>query len=983
MRTWSGMVGWAVALLALVWTASAFAFNPIEQNAEYEVPLPTFDFHSVGKVQAETRGLQVTDALSERFGGSWKIYTWNSQTSTAADLYGSGTQVSAELTNEAQAETVAREFLAANPDIFQADLADLRFASAPVGLGKRTVHFQQTYHGIDVWQGGVYLTFTETGRLFAMGSTFYRGISVSPQPSISAEQAIEIAKADLPYNPETDELTVYPELLVLPVGLSATEVEHHLVWRLRLRTANPLGIWVTHVDAHDGSIVWRYNDIHFVNFTGDAEVNSQEGTYCNGETTDDLRYLRVTVTGVGTVNTDINGHYELTYGGTDARTVTADLYGPYVDMENVAGAEASFSASSTPGTPLLVFFRDSNAQQDERDVFDAVNDMHTFFLNFDPSFGYTNQRINAYVSRSDGYCPGNAWWDGTINLCAAGGGYANTGEIQGVTHHEFCHGIQDYILGWQGDEGLGEGNSDVMANLMTQESIIGRGFYTGNCASGIRDSENTLQYPADVVGQPIHSAGRVIAGFHWDFLQEMQALYGAEQGTIEAAERWHFGRVTQQPTTQPAQVLATFIADDDDGNLDNGTPHYDALCLAATNHGFDCPEIITGVIITHTPLATTEDTGAREAVATITSTEANLNPDALFIYYRVNGGAFQSTALTTTGTPNQYHGFIPGGTQPAEIEYYLYARDMANNEKTDPPTAPEMLHAYDVAWLYDDFQAEAGWTVNAEGGDNATSGVWVRVDPISDQDAQPEDDHTPPPGTICWVTGNASSGQPSGTNDVDGGTTTLYSVVYDLSDATFAKAKYWRWYSNNMGNNPNADTWVVQVRNEGGAWQNIESNQANQNQWVFVSADLLAMFGDDLGNVQFKFVASDLASPSLIEALVDDFEILLAQGASAVDDEGVANNGPRFAFAGPRVNPASGASEIRFETPVATHVRLAVFDVTGRNVRTLMDAPMGAGVHEVAWDGADESGSPVASGLYYVRLQAGEFHATRNLVIAR
>jgi len=982
MRSRSGVVWWGIVVLA--WMAAggpAFAFNPAEQNSIYEILLPSYDTQAMDRAQLETSGAQASGALSARYGGSWHVFTWNTQTKTAADLYGSGAQVAPAITSDGQAEVVARQIIADNPAVFSADPADLRFTAAPTGLGKRTVHFQQTYQDIDVWRGGVYLTFTETGRLFAMGSRFYPGIEVDAQPRISAAEALRIAQAGVPYVPATDEVRDWPELLVLPVPQSENEVAYHLVWRLSVRTAEPLGVWVTHVDAHDGTILWRYNDVHFVNFTGDATIEEQEDTYCNGVITDEARYLRVTVSGVGTATTDVDGHYVVTYGGTDARTVTSDLYGPYVDIENVAGAEAAFSASSTPGVPLALVWNDTNARHDERDVFDAVNDIHLFFLDFDPTFGYVNQRINAYVGRSDGYCPGNAWWDGTINFCNAGSGYANTGEIQGVVHHEFTHGIQDYILGWQGDEGLGEGNSDVLNNLMSNESIIGRGFYQGNCVSGIRNSENTLRYPNDVVGQEIHNAGRVIAGFHWDFQQAMVAQYGLEEGVLVSAERWHFARVLQHPTDQRAQVLATFVADDDNGNLEDGTPHHEALCVAATNHGFTCPEIITGVIITHTPLNSTEDEGQRELFATITSTEGGLDLANLFIYYRVDGGAFQQAPLTSLGLPGQFHGFIPGQEQPAEIEYYLYARDMANNEKTHPANAPASLHAYDVAWLVDDFEVDSGWAVNLDATDTATSGVWIWADPVTDADAQPEDDHTATPGTLCWVTGNAASGQPSGTNDVDGGKTTVYSAVYDLGGAISAEVKYWRWYSNDQGNNPNTDTWVVQVRNAGGAWQDVERNQTDQNQWIFRSVDLLAMFGSALGEVQFRFEASDLGGGSLVEALVDDFEVLLGADASAVPATDTAVS--RFAFAGPRVNPATGATAISFQVPSTVRARLAIFDVSGRTVRTLVDGTVSAGAQETVWDGADANGSPVASGLYYVRFQAGEYSATRTLVLTR
>ncbi|MBM3316914.1 MAG: T9SS type A sorting domain-containing protein [Candidatus Eisenbacteria bacterium] len=969
-----------VALLAGM-AFSVSAFSPVDYNAVYEIPLPEYDLHTLGKSVAAQRDLPATGSLGARYGGTWRVYSWNPQTDTPAHLYGSGAQVAGPLTDGAQAEAAARHIVSTHPEVFGADPANLRFASAPTGMGKRTVHLQQTHHGIDVWLGGVYLTFLESGRLFVMGSTYYADIAVSPVPSLSAPQAERLAAGDLPFDPSTDSIEPGSRLLVLPVALSATEVEHRLVWRVRVHTEEPHGIWVTHVDAHSGEIVWRYNDVHFVNFTGDATIGRQEATYCNGEQVETCRYLRVQVSGVGSATTDIDGNWTVAYGGTDPRTVTSDLYGPYVDVNNYNGADAAFSGTATPGTPFTVAWSDANARQDERDVFDAVNDIHVFFLEFAPSFSYINQRITAYVNRSDGYCPGNAWWNGTINFCAAGGSYANTGEIQGVVHHEYGHGIQDAILGWQGGEGLGEGNSDIMANLITQESIIGRGFYQGNCTSGIRNSLNSLIYPDDVIGQPIHSAGRVIAGFHWDFMVSLQGQYGAEQGAILAGERWHFGRVLQHPTTQPAQVLATFIADDDDGNLENGTPHYAYLAQAAENHNYDYPEITVGVIITHTPLGSTEDEGPRAALATIYSTVGAIDEEQVFLRYRVNGGAFQQLELIPTGGADEYQATIPGQAQPAEIEYYLFAADELGNSKTHPPTAPAALHPYSVAWKVDAYEAESGWTVNLAGTDDATTGIWVREDPVGTI-AQPEDDHTPPPGTHCWVTGNAAPGQPDGTNDIDGGKTTVYSPVYDLTGAVGAIAKYWRWYSNNMGNSPNADTWVTQVRNNGGAWVDIERNQTDQNQWAFRQADLEALFGANLGQVQFKFEASDLGAGSLVEAALDDFELLVDFGFSAVDGAS-ADATPRFAFDGSRVNPTPGPAEIRFQVPAAVQAQLQLYDVTGRLVRTLLDGRVPAGPQAVAWDGGNEAGRPVGSGVYFLRLRAGDFQATRTLVVSR
>ncbi|MCP3936933.1 MAG: M4 family metallopeptidase, partial [Actinomycetia bacterium] len=196
---------------------------------------------------------------------------------------------------------------------------------------------------------------------------------------------------------------------------------------------------MTHVDAHNGEILWRYNDIHFA-FEGDSEIDTQVYGLCDGVSTTTIPYLELDVSGAGSTTTDENGDWYIAGGGGTA-TVSALLQGPYIDVFNYRGTDASFSGSATSGVPFTVDFEEGNSRQDERTTFDAINDVHDFFDLFDDTFGYSNVGINAYVNRTDGYCPGNAWWDGTINFCDAGGSNNNTGELQQVVHHEFGHGV--------------------------------------------------------------------------------------------------------------------------------------------------------------------------------------------------------------------------------------------------------------------------------------------------------------------------------------------------------------------------------------------------------------------------------------------------------------------------------------------------------------------------------------------------------------
>ncbi len=84
-----------------------------------------------------------------------------------------------------------------------------------------------------------------------------------------------------------------------------------------------------------------------------------------------------------------------------------------------------------------------------------------------------------------------------------------------------------------------------------------------------------------------------------------------------------------------------------------------------------------------------------------------------------------------------------------------------------------------------------------------------------------------------------------------------------------------------------------------------------------------------------------------------------------------------------RPNPARHQVELAFELPVARTVRLALADASGRSVRTLLEGPQGAGRHSVRWDGRSASGRLMPAGVYFYRLDAGDFHSTRRFTWVR
>jgi hypothetical protein len=83
-------------------------------------------------------------------------------------------------------------------------------------------------------------------------------------------------------------------------------------------------------------------------------------------------------------------------------------------------------------------------------------------------------------------------------------------------------------------------------------------------------------------------------------------------------------------------------------------------------------------------------------------------------------------------------------------------------------------------------------------------------------------------------------------------------------------------------------------------------------------------------------------------------------------------------------NPFNPRTQVRFEIPAESRVRVEMFDARGALVRTLLDEMRGPGRHAVEWDGTDRLGAGVASGVYFARLQVnGALVETRKMMLLK
>jgi len=82
-------------------------------------------------------------------------------------------------------------------------------------------------------------------------------------------------------------------------------------------------------------------------------------------------------------------------------------------------------------------------------------------------------------------------------------------------------------------------------------------------------------------------------------------------------------------------------------------------------------------------------------------------------------------------------------------------------------------------------------------------------------------------------------------------------------------------------------------------------------------------------------------------------------------------------------NPFNPLATIGFDLPRSQHVRLTVYTVAGRRVTSLIDERRAAGRHEVVWDGHDDHGRQIPSGVYFYRIEAGQFSDTKRMVLVK
>ena len=787
--------------------------------------------------------------------------------------------------------------------------SDLRFVTNSKNDKYINFDFNQFYNNIEVISSKVYAKLSLDNKLIAFGLDIYNDINIDINPIINENTAISAAQQQI--NQPITDVSIQKKLMILPIPNNG-KYEYHLVYVVKFKTRIEEGPahYTCYVDAKDATLLMRKNEVMYEAPPAVSSVSGELYTThpYNPSSVEKLKHLKANNPATGTnYYTDAFGNVNIPLGiGTQIRYKLEGLYSDVQTNGNTPDIYAALSASNT------ISFDNSNSTIQERTAYWAVNEVHDHMKLVFPTFTGLDFSLETNVDEF-GTC--NAFFAGTsINfyeegLSTNGTDYCEaTGKIVDVVYHEYGHAINSYR--YNGGSGmqngaLNEGFADVWAFTITEDPILGIGFYQNNPTGYVRRFDiNKKVYPQDLVGE-VHADGEIIAGAFWDTYLNL----GDMQQTIDLFKYLYDngpdGANGNEGVIFTDVLLEVLYADDNDANLTNGTPNDIAIISAFALHGIT---LISNAVINHTPVTTANANSVISINANIQLTYA-WALGSVDCYYRLNTDT-NWLPLSMSQSGSNYIGQIPSQVNGNIIAYYISLEDnygfssgitpfSANKTPNNFANVPYFIMIGYELEEEEDFDFTIGFWQTGDVSDNATTGLWAIGTPLGsfvnppdpNTMVQPDHQHTPN-GSNCAFTGNATSSSSGiGENDIDGGHTTLYSPTYDVTNYVNPAFSYWRWFTNNTGAEPNADWWQVSITGDGVNWESIENNLTSDARWrrfAFRVKDYISL---NSTQVKLRFVASDstngsLSGGSLVEAAIDDLYLWDSAVSTSIDENG-------------------------------------------------------------------------------------------------
>ena len=506
---------------------------------------------------------------------------------------------------------------------------------------------------VSVWRGGLD-GYVKNGKLTMMESALYPSWETGEE-SLLASEALHIATSQ-GAAPDASHYDVNVSAVALPIEKHGV-LSVHICWKVESKTSTPKGHWVAFVDVHTGELHNLYNEVRFLE--GTVHATHDKRTLDGDMIVSPLPFLKV---GDGSF-TDENGFFSIE---NEAYTIT--MNGKNTRVSNDAGENLSFELLN--GALDIEVEGDDSLSQIDQFVFQQ--EIYAWAKSYAPHVVNEWPRSVVNVNLDD-VC--NAYFDGTLNFFRAGEGCNNTGRIRDVSHHEWGHGFHYYnLLSGDYDGSMSEGLADAIAFFQSGDAVMAP--YFGQNGYGIREAETNRVYPDDIVNE-VHTDGLIFAGSIWDLWAELEEDYGDSQLAYDALMNIFVQGLRSGPDI-PGSYDALLFADDDNGDLSDGTPNECALVDAFGEHGLG-PKGEGGFFrMSHLPLDNyTADVDGYDIDADVqvfSQTCADSTPESAVIHYSIDDGESWSQEPLSLAE-GEIVGMLSEQEEGSIVQYYLSLTD--------------------------------------------------------------------------------------------------------------------------------------------------------------------------------------------------------------------------------------------------------------------------------------------------------------------
>ena len=642
--------------------------------------------------------------------------------------------------------------------------------------------------------------------------------------------------------------------------------------------------WRLICDAMTGEILHEEQLICFVDMVGNVSGLATEGEgadLCEDEVPMGLPFVRVLGEAPGAVTyTDENGDYVLPNAGAGLIRVAASLVGQYFEVQDFFSPTLGASLTGSAPGPVDLLLNDLNIDEEARAQVNGylqANVVRSFTASYSPSYPTISQgEFPVWTNRTDGFCPGNAWYDPvddsspvgvSINFCRSSSERANT-AFSSVVHHEFGHHL--VRAGGSGQGQYGEGMGDVMSVLILDSPLLGVGF-RNTCDDALRTADNTQTYPCF---DEIHYCGQLIAGCVWDTRLALASTNPADAIDVLAPLMIDSILVHSGSAIDPSITVDVLTLDDDDGNILNGTPHWAAIEAGFGLHDMPGPELgPIGIVFPdgRPTISAPEGETFRVEVRPLSGTPV---PDSGLFSHRIDDGPTTTVPMVELSA-NLYEATFPSAPCGSNISWWVTADAVGEGSLVEPVGAPATTFITAVADAVvvdyaDDFEFDEGWAgvvVDAE------SGEWQRGAPVNDPDWAYDPEQDGDGSGQAWLTQNEF-----GNTDVDEGSVELYSPIRPIAIAR-PSVRY-KYFLRLSDDDDGTDVLRLDVSTNGpsGPWTELAVHDTdgglNWRSHEITPAQLEAL-GLTFGPAtRFRFTATDGNPQSVVEAGVDGFELV-------------------------------------------------------------------------------------------------------------